>query len=291
VAGLLVLANYGERSSAARIVSIALTVLVSVLWARGAAVLYGSTVGLLMLGALVASLGYLIPRVQQVVARWLPLRPGSPVHYTAVSLALMLFAFQLGTQLSVDVLGVLAHSAPFSLADLLVQEIPLIAIALLGVGFLVRRGWPQTLDRLGLKPVRRTWWIYAGIAVVAFLAVGWAIDNAAAWLTPDTQKRVNDASQVVFHSLNNAPAVILLGLTAGVAEELIFRGAMLPRLGILLTAVLFAAVHTQYGITFATLEVFIIGLGLGWLRLQAGTLACIASHAAYDIIVGLLALH
>jgi membrane protease YdiL (CAAX protease family) len=66
---------------------------------------------------------------------------------------------------------------------------------------------------------------------------------------------------------------------------------MLPRFGVLATTLLFAAVHTQYGITFATLEVFVIGLGLGWLRLRAGTLACIVSHAGYDIIVGLLALH
>lgn len=285
------LANYGERSAPARIVSIALTVLVAVLWARGAAVLFGQVVGLLMLAALGASLLYLIPRVQRAVARWLPLRPGSPVHYTALTLALLLLAFQLGTQLSVDVLSVLAHSAPFSLADLLVQEIPLIVIAGLGVGYLVRRSWPETIDRLGLRPRRRSWWAYAALAVVVFLAIGWGIDNLATWLTPEAQKRVNDASQVVFHSLNNAPAVFLLGLTAGVAEELIFRGAMLPRFGILLTSLLFAAVHTQYGITFATLEVFLIGLGLGWLRWRAGTLACIVSHAGYDIVVGLLALH
>ena len=291
VAGLLVLANFGERSSAARIISIAFSVLVAVLWTRLAAAGFGATVGLLMAAALIASLVYLIPSVQRAVARWLPLRPGSPVHYAAVTMALMLFAFQLGTQLSTDVLGVLAHSAPFTLADLVVQEIPLIVIAILGVGYLVRRTWPETIDRLGLVPVRRTWWLYAVAAVAVFLAVGWGIDNLAGWLTPETQKRVHDASQVVFHSLNNVPAVVLLGLTAGVAEELIFRGAMLPRFRIVPTALLFAAVHTQYGITFATLEVFLIGLGLGWLRFRAGTLSCIVSHAGYDIIVGLLALH
>jgi len=248
-------------------------------------------VGLLMVVALAASLLYLLPSVQQVVAKGVPLRPGSTVNYVALSLALLLFAFQLGTQLTVDVLGLLAKSPPFTLADLLVQEIPLIVIAVLGVGFLVRRSWPETIDRLGLRPLRKTWWVYALVAVVAFLAVGYGIDQLASWLSPETQKRVNDASQVVFHSLSNPGAVVLLGLTAGVSEELIFRGAMLPRFGVLATSLLFAAVHTQYGITFATLEVFVIGLGLGWLRLRAGTLACIASHAGYDIIVGLLALH
>lgn len=287
---MLVLANYGERSSTGRVVSLALTITFAFLFTAAGA-LSGGALAVLMPLALVASLIYLIPGVQQAVARRLPLRPGSPVHYLAVTLALLLFAFQLGTQLALDVLGLLARSSPFTLADLLIQEIPLMLIALLGVGLLARRTWPETFDRLGLRPVRGTWWAYAAAAVVVFLVVGYAIDNLAAWLTPETQKRVSDASQVVFHSLNNPSAVILLGLTAGVAEELVFRGAMLPRFGIAPTALLFAAVHTQYGITFATLEVFLIGLGLGWLRLRAGTLACITSHAGYDIIVGLLALH
>jgi membrane protease YdiL (CAAX protease family) len=291
VAGLLVLANYGERSQAARIVSLLLTVSFATLWTASSAAVFGPTVALLMLVALLASLAYLLPSVQRAVIRVLPLRPGSPVNYAALTLALLLFAFQLGTQLTVDVLTFLANSPPFTLADLLVQEIPLIIIAVLGVGFLVRRSWPETFDRLGLRPVRGTWWAYAAVAVVAFLVIGYGIDNLASWLTPQTQKRVSDASQVVFHSLNNPPAVVLLGVTAGVAEELIFRGAMLPRFGLWVTALLFAAVHTQYGITFATLEVFVIGVGLGLLRLRAGTLACIVSHAGYDIIVGLLALH
>ena len=291
MAGLFVLASYGERSTTARVVSQAVTVTFAVLWTASSALLFGPTVGLLMVVALVTSLLYLFPSVQGAAARVLPLRPGSPVHYAAVTLALLLFAFQLGTQLTVDVLGLLAKSPPFTLADLLVQEIPLIVIAVLGVGFLVRRSWPETVDRLGLRPLRGSWWVYALVAVVAFLAVGYGIDQLAAWLSPETQKRVNDASQVVFHSLSNPQAVVLLGLTAGVSEELVFRGAMLPRFGVLATSVLFAAVHTQYGITFATLEVFVIGLGLGWLRLRAGTLACIVSHAGYDIIVGLLALH
>jgi membrane protease YdiL (CAAX protease family) len=291
VAGLLVLANYGERSQAARIVSLLLTVSFATLWTASSAAVFGPTVALLMLVALLGSLAYLLPSVQRAVTRVLPLRPGSPVNYAALTLALLLFAFQLGTQLTVDVLTFLANSPPFTLADLLVQEIPLIIIAVLGVGFLVRRSWPETFDRLGLRPVRGTWWAYAAVAVVAFLVIGYGIDNLASWLTPQTQKRVSDASQVVFHSLNNPPAVVLLGVTAGVAEELIFRGAMLPRFGLWVTALLFAAVHTQYGITFATLEVFVIGVGLGLLRLRAGTLACIVSHAGYDIIVGLLALH
>jgi membrane protease YdiL (CAAX protease family) len=76
-----------------------------------------------------------------------------------------------------------------------------------------------------------------------------------------------------------------------VAEEIVFRGALQPRFGLIATAFLFAAVHTQYGITFASLEVFVLGLGLGWLRAASkSTLPGIVTHAGYDLIVGLIGL-
>lgn len=308
VAGFFLLANYGERNPAARVVTIVLiatlaglVLVVSTLSAVIAILRYiagaqtstfASTESLAVPLTIAAtmSLLYLVRPVQLAVARVLRLRPGSPVHYTAVVIALLLFAFQLGTQLSTDVLTAIANSPPFTEADLLSQEIPLILVALAGVGVFVRRSSGETLDRLGLRYFPKWWWALSLAAIVVFLAIGFGIDNLANWLTPQTQKRVSDASQVVFHSLNNPPAIIVLGLSAGVAEELVFRGAMQPRFGILPTALLFAAVHTQYGITFATLEVFLIGIGLGVLRNRAGTVACIVSHAGYDIIVGLLAL-
>ena len=74
-----------------------------------------------------------------------------------------------------------------------------------------------------------------------------------------------------------------------VVEETLFRGALVPRLGVVVTAVLFAALHTQYAITFATLEVFVLGIGLGLLRVRSGsTLPCMVTHAGYNIAVGLL---
>jgi len=78
---------------------------------------------------------------------------------------------------------------------------------------------------------------------------------------------------------------------AGVVEESLFRGALLPRFGIVVTAILFAALHIQYAVSFATLEVFVLGLGLGWLRVRSGsTLTCMVTHAGYDIAVGFLSL-
>jgi membrane protease YdiL (CAAX protease family) len=58
-----------------------------------------------------------------------------------------------------------------------------------------------------------------------------------------------------------------------------------------MSAVLFAALHTQYAVSFATLEVLVLGIGLGWLRVRAGsTLPAMVTHAGYDIAVGFLSL-
>ena len=59
----------------------------------------------------------------------------------------------------------------------------------------------------------------------------------------------------------------------------------------MISSVLFAALHTQYALSFATLEVFVLGLGLGWLRVRAGSIVPgMVTHAGYDIAVGFLSL-
>jgi len=67
---------------------------------------------------------------------------------------------------------------------------------------------------------------------------------------------------------NNIPLLIFTALTAGVTEELIFRGYMQPRLekafnspvlAIIITAFLFGALHTSYGTVFQFLVPVFIG--------------------------------
>ena len=84
---------------------------------------------------------------------------------------------------------------------------------------------------------------------------------------------------------------VVLGLSAGISEELLFRGAVQPRLGLLLASILFAVGHVQYGFTVATLEVFVIGLVLGLVRNRTNTTICILIHAGYNsvgVLLGLL---
>lgn len=84
--------------------------------------------------------------------------------------------------------------------------------------------------------------------------------------------------------------ISFISLCAGVGEEIFFRGAIQPILGIWPTALIFVAIHgyfnpknlplTLYGV-FMTFAV----AGFGFLTLHIGLLSAMISHAVVDIIL------
>jgi membrane protease YdiL (CAAX protease family) len=163
-------------------------------------------------------------------------------------------------------------------------------VSFFGVGFLVRRNFRASLVRLGV--IWPGWrWIAASLGVACGLVVfGLLFDQLMTRLTPEQSKSIQQVSDQLLKNVNGLPAVIALGVAAGVGEELLFRGALQPRLGNISAAFLFAALHTQYAVSLATLEILVLGLVLGLLRRRAGTTGAILAHAGYDIIVGALTL-
>lgn len=233
-------------------------------------------------GAGLLGLLFLWPAVQRLVARVLPIQPGSPVVYVTVVLGLLLIAQQLSTQVQ--------SQPPLTYGELLAQDIPFLILAFVGVGVFIRRSPRQAIERLALVPPKqKRWWLVAILGIGVFMAVAFGIEAVANVVAPSQQKQVTDVTNVLFSHFNNPAAIIFLGVLAGVVEETLFRGALLPRFGIVVTAILFAALHIQYAVSFATLEVFVLGLGLGWLRVRSGsTLTGMVTHAGYDIAVGFL---
>ena len=299
------LANFGERNATARTAAyivgagfagIALLVgLIAALlnlsnYALGleGADKFGSSEQLAIPLTIAGALGllYAWPPVQRMAARFIPIRQGSPVVYLTVVLGLVLVAVQIGSRVQ-------SGTPPLTIGDLLAQDIPLFFLSFVGVGIFVRRSPREAAERLGLIPPRRQrWWVVAILGIGVFLAVAIGIEALANAVSPSQQKQVSDVTTVLFSKFNNPAAIVFLGVVAGIVEETLFRGALLPRFGIIISAILFAALHTQYAITFATLEVLVLGLGLGWIRLHSGsTLASMVTHAGYDIAVGFLTLY
>jgi uncharacterized protein len=118
--------------------------------------------------------------------------------------------------------------------------------------------------------------------------VGVGADFLTNWLTPQTATQLNQVSNALYGSFgSNLLPWVLLAVSAGVAEEVLFRGAIQPRLGLLLTSLLFTATHLQYGFSIVLGVILLGGLSLGLLRKHANTTTAIVCHVTYDLLAGL----
>ena len=225
--------------------------------------------------------------VREWLSRHLPIDPDNPVHSLALVLAVILFGTQVSAIAFTDVLAADLKVPPLSIADLVAQEAPFAVIAFAGVGLYVRRSFAVSSDRLGL--VTPAWW-HITLAIGA--AGGfWVLGEVSLWLsqiyTPDITAKVQHTSDHLFGGLGGPAGIAALALLPGVCEELLFRGALQPRLGLLVTSLLFAAIHTEYGLSIDVVTIFVIAIGLGLIRRYANTTATITCHVAYNLLASL----
>ncbi len=236
-------------------------------------------------GALVSFL-----RVRQWLARWLPLKPKSPVH----ALALMLSAYLVGNTMLTLTQGGLAEmvatAEAANLGDLVLQQALFVVLSLFGVGLLVRRKGQAISTRLGLLPMSGAQ-IRLGLRWIGILVVlQWVAGAVWAFFAPEESQMVQEISGELFANMNSVWDWFVVALAAGMGEEILFRGALQPVFGLWATSLLFAIAHVQYGITPVMLVVFIIGLALGWIRERTNTSVAIFVHFGYNFILGLLSL-
>jgi len=244
-----------------------------------------------LLTALLATLP-LVPAIRRWLARWLPINPDSIVHTTALAFVVYQIGLSLGQMALIGSLeNLIATEFALTLWDVLLTGLPLVLVGLVGVGLFIRRDWPLTFRRLGL--LRPTWvqlLLAAGVTAL-LLAFDWGVNLAWEQVDPAGYDLIGRVTDSIFGNLMTVSGAIVLGLSAGVSEELLFRGALQPRLGLLLATILFAIGHLQYGLTIATLEIFVIGLVLGLIRNRTHTTVCILIHAGYNstgVLLGLL---
>jgi membrane protease YdiL (CAAX protease family) len=221
--------------------------------------------------------------VRERVSRILPVDPDNPVHAFALVLAVLL----VGTQLTSSAFISLSTSTPLSLADVIAEQLSLLVLALAGVGLFIRRDFVETASRLGL--VFPAWWhvVLALAAAGVFFLFGQAMTALSHTLTPDVAKQVDSTTQRLFAALDNPWGIAVIALAPGICEEILFRGAIQPRLGIIATALLFASVHTQYALSLDTLAVFVIAIGLGLIRKFTNTTTSSICHMSYNLLTAI----
>jgi uncharacterized protein len=156
-----------------------------------------------------------------------------------------------------------------------------ILLALASVGFLLRRDWRATLERLGVGRITATHWIVVALGVLALYAFNSGADWIQRTFFHDLWLEDQRISQAIGGGLGVA-GTIVLGLSAGIGEEVTMRGALQPKLGLIGTSLLFSSFHVQYS-WFGMTVIFLLGLMLGLVRKRANTSVAMAIHALYDM--------
>lgn len=240
----------------------------------------------------------LIPPIRRLIARFIDIDPASPVHAVSISLTMLILvnlAATLGVGLenlaeSMEQAQAASGEEPSLLVPLWGQQILTALLAIVGVGWLSRLNWSKTMERLGIvRPTMQQVLLGIGLGVVLIPCVI-GLEYVTSLLGFAASEEVENLTEQLLGGLFETPiGIITLGAAAALGEETIFRGAAQPRFGLLLTSVLFAILHSNYGLTLSTLIVFLLGLVLGWIRIRHNTTTAMIVHAVYNSSLGLLA--
>lgn len=250
--------------------------------------------GLALVGTGLAAFLPMVSFVRRGLARWLPIDPHSTVHMLALIYAIYLVGNSAATlplinalagdqQLAQQVLGGLSPT------DAWITGFGFALLALVGVGLFVRRDVREALERLGIRRLHGRQWVWTVALLIALLGTEMLISNVWERLDPQGFQRVGGLAEALLGAFLSPWGAVTVGLAAGIGEELLFRGALQPRLGLLTTALLFTVAHVQYSLSPALLGIFVIALGLGILRARVNTTACIVVHAAFNFLQVFLA--
>ncbi len=228
---------------------------------------------------------------RRALARVLPaLDPDSPVHTLALVLAGYLLSNALLSLESGALESLVEAGGAASLFDVLAQQGLFFLAALLGTGLLTRRDGPALRERLGLtRPTPLQ--IVSGMGIIAAL-VAFQSCIALAWalLDPARAVEMGGVNQSLLGEFDTVGEWFLLAVSAGLGEELLFRGALQPVFGILPTSLIFAISHVQYGFSPAALAILLLSIVLGLIRKRQNTTMAILVHAGYNFILGLFSL-
>jgi membrane protease YdiL (CAAX protease family) len=260
----------------------------------GAALLVnGNEGGWLALGL---GLGMGLPmlrRFREGLAQVTPMDAKSPIDFSGLAIIFSIIAFLLYSLLTVeggDETAVAELGSGEMVTSLVMNFLAFVGVAYIAVGYRNYRTGGEATARLGLRmPTIQEIGIGLAAVVPAFV-----FSMTGSLLTsifqPEAVDRLTETIDNMTSGVQNPAGALLLGLTTGIGEEVLFRGAIQPRFGILITTILWTLLHTQYEFTWVIVGLLLMGIMLGLIRKHYGTTAAIITHAVYNALVVLLQL-
>lgn len=132
------------------------------------------------------------------------------------------------------------------------------------------------------------------IQILSGLITGWLFGEIGRQFlrSPYLKETLDDyfiVKQLKELSLSNSQ-IVQVSVIAGISEEILFRAAIQPIIGIWLTSLIFIGVHgyirfKTLGHATFTLFTFLLSVVLGLLFIYYGVISAMIAHAIYDIIL------
>ena len=261
-------------------------------------VLVSGGIGLAMM---IATSGFTY-RVRRALTGLLPIDPHSFVHTVAIVTVVALMLISIVPLLILSEPPLLNFLDTF-MEDLLAERglgglllsdlyglVWMIPVSFLAVGCGVHRNFKETAERLGLRlPTWRQAAVSMGLAIVLLIVVV-ILSPCIDWLwdSMNWPKTDFEAFEALMAPYLSPLGAIVLGVTAGLGEELAVRGVLQPRLGIWLSNVFFTSLHALQYNWDGLLVVFGLGMVFGVLRKKTNTTTSAIVHGTYNFLVAII---
>ena len=172
----------------------------------------------------------------------------------------------------------------------LVNVLFFVLVAYVAVGTNIYRTPGEAKARLGLARPKWTDLAVGAAAVLPTLMLSMLGSLLTLYFQPDLFEDLGETMEEMSSGTELTLVNVLIFASAGIGEEILFRGAIQPRFGIIITSAFWALVHTQYQFSFVVLGLFLAGILFGLIRKYLGTTPAIIAHALYNAaVVGLQA--
>ncbi len=239
---------------------------------------------------LASGLAFSLPLLRpfrKLIASFTPMDPKSPIDLCGLALILWVMSFFVITAVQsgpaeVDSGG---DALTGNLFWLVLNAVTFVAIAYVAVGYRIHRTGAEATERLGLTvPSLKAVAISVGMVIPCFMVsiLGSALTVA---FQPDVIDNLEDTMDQMTSGLANPVGALLIGLSAGIGEEVLFRGAVQARFGIIIAALFWTTLHIQYDFSFVLVGLFGVGILLGLQRKYFGTTSAVITHALYNMVV------
>lgn len=236
------------------------------------------------LAAIVATLAGRSPRLGSLA--W-----AQPVQTTALVFAILFAGANLSQNALIDDPAKLAAlGLEIGIGDLAAQTLLFVLLALLGVGLGIRRNTAATLARLKLRLPTRGDLPPFVLGTIGLLGLSLAAGGLLTLVSPESSASAEALNSLLIGAFQSIPGALILGLLSGIGEEMLYRGALQPAFGLWAASFIFAIHHIQY-LNLAIVLVFLLGMGLGWIRNRYSTTTAALVHAAYNATLVILSIY